>query len=69
MSESAVTSGGVPAGLPGDAPLAAARGDAGFRHDRAGRPALDFIIIDDPLKPEEALSQAQRQPTSRSFTR
>jgi hypothetical protein len=35
-----------------------ARGDAGVRHDRAGLPARD-LIIDDPLKPEEALSQAQ----------
>ena len=28
------------------------------RHQAVG---ADFIIIDDPLKPEEALSQAQRQ--------
>ena len=56
-----------------DAPVAAARGDARIRHDGAGLPArhlgrgvltgrgADIIIIDDPLKPEEALSQAQRQ--------
>ena len=40
----------VPEAVPGDAAVAAASGGG-----------ADFIIIDDPLKPEEALSQAQRQ--------
>jgi hypothetical protein len=62
----------VPAPLP-DAPGTAPSGRARIRDDRPGLArrhlgggvptgrGVDLIVIDDPLKPEEALSQTQRQ--------
>jgi hypothetical protein len=68
----------VPAALP-DPPVTATPGGAGIRDDGprrrlatsvggvlTGRGA-DIIVIDDPLKPEEALSQSQRQATNEWF--
>jgi len=64
---------GAPDRRLGDAPRAAPSGGTGIRDDGAGlarrdfgrrradRAGADIIVIDDPLKPEEALSQTQRQ--------